>query len=78
MHLEARKPEGHNNKSIEIRCISTFSKVDKIKHITLARDHLVKFILGDRVLICNDIGKPQFVDRINFVRTDWVDEIFNV
>ena len=60
---------------IEMRCISTFSKVGKIERITLGRDYSVKFILRDKVLITNDIGKPQFVDRINFVPKNWVDEI---
>lgn len=60
---------------IEMRCISTFSKVGKIERITLGNDYLVKFIFGDKVLVTNDIGKPQFVDRINFVPKNWVDEI---
>ena len=70
-----RLPGGLHYGGIEMRCISTFSKVAKIERITLGRDYSIKFILRDKVLITNDIGKPQFVDRINFVPKNWVDEI---
>lgn len=52
---------------MEMMCVCSFGRFGKIKGISFNKIYKVKFHFKEKVLISNDFGKPQMVDRNNFV-----------
>jgi hypothetical protein len=53
---------------MEFVCISTFDGLEMIRSISISKIYKVKFHYKDFLLIKNDIGDPQMVNKQNFVK----------